>query len=100
MSAEPLYEFIKGKGWVATVPAVVTLRCGTVVRLEFRPAKKDEMYDGCGWSTEYFDRNGIPNVELWKSELTKVRYDELIKARGDFDPTTRPRYTQVVAVPL
>lgn len=33
---EPIYEYIPGSGWVATVTNILTMRCGTIVRWEQR----------------------------------------------------------------
>lgn len=39
---EPLYEYVKGKGWVIHDNTTLTMRCGTVVRWERRMPESHE----------------------------------------------------------
>jgi hypothetical protein len=43
-NSEPTYEYVKGVGWVASYDEIVTLACGTVVRVEHRPPDRGERY--------------------------------------------------------
>lgn len=52
MSEEPIYEFVKGKGWVSCTSNVITMRCGTRVRLELRIPREGEHWDA-GDGSEY-----------------------------------------------
>jgi hypothetical protein len=42
--SEPTYEYVKGVGWVAGYDEIVTLACGTTVRVEHRPPDPGERY--------------------------------------------------------
>lgn len=59
--AEPIYEFVKGEGWVVrnTESAVVTMRCGTVVRIEKRTPQRGEYY--CWKSYDSWTMEGWAN---------------------------------------
>jgi hypothetical protein len=44
---EPTYVYIKGEGWLVETAPVVTMGCGTKVRLELRNPKEGEHYMCC-----------------------------------------------------
>jgi hypothetical protein len=41
---EPIYEYVRGTGWVPYDGSVVTLKCGTKVRVETRLPQNGERY--------------------------------------------------------
>lgn len=61
---DPIYEYVKGQGWVAGL-YVVTLKDGTVIRLEQRPPKKYEYYDSCSLTNNRFCRDGVVDMQAW-----------------------------------
>lgn len=54
---EPIYSYIKGQGWVVADETIVTMYCGTRVRIELRKPNPGE-----GWCWTYADWN----LEKWK----------------------------------
>jgi hypothetical protein len=45
---EPIYNYVKGEGWVLTLENLITMACGTVVRLEYRRPVLGEYFDAGG----------------------------------------------------
>jgi hypothetical protein len=43
---EPIYEFVKGQGWVVNPPTIVTMRCKARVKIEIRDPEPGER---CIW---------------------------------------------------
>lgn len=41
---DPIYEYVKGEGWVPRSSVIVTLGCGTTVRLEKRNPEPGEKF--------------------------------------------------------
>lgn len=72
MSEEPIYEFVKGKGWVPRTGLIVTMRCGTRVKLELRPPKEGDFWDA-GDSVEY------ASLETWESSAERTNWAWLSK---------------------
>lgn len=58
MTEEPIYQYIKGQGWVVTSGLVVKDRNGKMIRLEKRPPKDGEYwFSGYGTDEEHDYRN-------------------------------------------
>lgn len=84
MEAEPLYIFKPGQGWVpqSNTSNIVTLKCGTRVRLENRTPKKDERYDA-GMVSELWGSQDEPNWQVWKDHFSGYTLVRLCRARND-----------------
>ena len=65
---EPTYEYIKGQGWVlANHPSgVISLACGTVVRITMRKPLPGEYYDASWFTSGYWvSASERPNWRAW-----------------------------------
>jgi hypothetical protein len=98
---EPIYSFVKGKGWVPSVGYVITMKCGTLVRLENRAPNVGEYYD-CADPNQrpYYNSDGSPDWMTWMPAFARTRYDGLCFCETD---TERYRWNHthcIVAVPL
>lgn len=60
---EPIYEFVKGKGWLI-VTDTVTLACGTCVKVEIRKPENGE---------SYFDFSPGSTFDTW-STAERLKY--------------------------
>lgn len=100
---EPLYEYVKGKGWVVVVKTVksvlATMNCGTEVRIEARPPNMGELFLRAG----NFDEEGGPDLEKFIYWLrTGYRNLHELKASRTLDHTREwileDKYTTLVTV--
>lgn len=70
---EPTYEYVRGQGWVPSVGQIVTMECGTKVRLEIRDPRPGERKQQnrmpCHWVTD-----GKPNYK-WTDYIRTCRYE-------------------------
>jgi hypothetical protein len=78
---EPIYEFIKGKGWVPESPVLTTMLCGTVVRLEPRkPNVGEQWLRSGGWVDD--DGNPIMPRFIRCLQGDWTGYNELFASRN------------------
>jgi len=91
---EPIYEYVRGTGWVIETPEILTLRCGTKVRLEVRTPREGERFSQISINGEWF-ADGRP-TKRWKDCISDYNFEGL---------NLYPRlyiedYIQCVAVPV
>lgn len=72
---EPIYEFVKGQGWVIAPQNIIVIGCGTRVRVEFRTPNEGELCYAYS-PTSRFDRW---SVEDKLTSLKDVRIEWLHK---------------------
>lgn len=71
--AEPIYNFVRGKGWVPVTNAVKML-CGTIVEFEIRTPVHGESYLRC--------TKGPLTAETWIQDLESMPFAHLSHANG------------------
>jgi hypothetical protein len=82
---EPVYNYVKGQGWVPSFGTVVTMRCGTVIRIEIRKALKHERYDSGGGFR--YRTDGVYDPKKWADAFQRLKYQDLRKV-SDYDMET------------
>lgn len=99
MNNEPTYEYVKGQGWVIQPNDnhIITMQCGTRVRLESRPPKSGESYD-CGGIGECWGKQSAPNWENWVKHFAKRSYYNALTANGNREAHPDDVYITVVPV--
>jgi hypothetical protein len=95
---EPIYNYVKGEGWVASHSHVVTMACGKVVTLEFRPPLGNEYYDH--GTDSVLGTTAAPNVEAWKRSLANTDFRYLIRKDPDRVHRNTTDGCYVVVVPV
>lgn len=75
---EPTYEYVKGKGWIACLPNLLKMSCGTLVLLEFRKPELGEVYT---WN--YKEDAWRQDVE-WVNWVQTTRFEHLDPYDGSF----------------
>lgn len=87
MEPEPLYRYVKGSGWVVDCARVVTMSCGTVVRLEVRhPAQGERFGSVRPTDTQYVNPDGTPNETYFNwPKNTKYSYVSAYTSRTVLD---------------
>lgn len=74
MNSEPLYEFVKGKGWVIVNDHVVTTTYGKTWRLELR---KPEPGEHCCWT---YNKTDLAFWASWVKIQSPYHYSDLAGA--------------------
>lgn len=101
MNTEPVYTYKTGEGWVpdSNHVHVITMACGTRVRLEARAPKRGEKYD-CGGAGPHWGTQDNPNWEKWEIWFStrKGGYPRWITAQTNRALNRSDVY--IVAVPL
>lgn len=89
---DPIYEYIKGKGWVAQ-SNLVTMDCGTEVRYEIRKPRplSEERY-------LRLEKSNHPEIDI--SILSMFRFWSLSCARGDSYEIMARDYHLIVVTPV
>jgi hypothetical protein len=72
---EPTYEFVKGQGWVPfNNERVITMSCGTCVKLEYRLPDNGERWDS---GTKVYWGGTEPDWDRWIEHFKAIEYDDL-----------------------
>lgn len=89
---EPLYTYVRGQGWVINPPETCTMRCGTVVRLEYRmPEYGEPWLRSAGWLKAV----GIDRVQQYEPIYGRFKdcligdwhsYEQLFTERSAYPP--------------
>lgn len=95
--------YVKGQGWVYENDAarIVTMKCGRIVRLEFRPPRPGERYDSAGrHNKRYGSSDGSPNIGNWVVSMSGFTYEALIPYPEDEPAYSYPETIFCVCVPV
>lgn len=74
MTEEPIYTFVKGKGWIVTNTESITITMGgKLYSLEHRKPEIDEYYSGSSFNSRWWDPAGNhPDWYVWREWATSV----------------------------
>lgn len=76
------------------------MKCGTVVRLEFREPVKGEFYDFFGYAhLDFFHEDTYPNWDRWKQHVAGYRLRNMCLHDGT-DECDMAKWGYVVMVPV
>lgn len=91
---EPTYEYIKGKGWVLQSNTVVTMQCGTVVRIVPRNPNPGERWQSASIAMHpsYLTTDWQINTALFGENISKMKWQYL---EGRNDPCDNERFVYV-----
>jgi hypothetical protein len=94
---EPIYEYIKGQGWVVQSSPVITLKCGTRVRVERRAPLKNEVYWQVGHGSVIGNNYGFLENDIARAIVSyKHTYDGFTPAKHYNERKDYETYTLVV----